>query len=105
MKTGPTIMRCFFVSERRVHGLKCLPSKRSPSIQLYCESTSVSNPNATAWMLNLGSGWHEVECFKCGSDLLIAPGDVVSVVVGKNQNIDAVLCTACAKKGSSNGKA
>lgn len=53
----------------------------------------------TRWLQNLPgkNEWYEAECYKCGSDLLITPGDVVHVVVGKQQNIDAVLCTHCAK--------
>ena len=55
------------------------------------------NHNPSSWLLNLGNEWYEGECCQCGTDLLLAPGDVVSVIVGKGQNIDAILCTCCSK--------
>lgn len=52
---------------------------------------------SSSWLLNLGNEFYEGECCQCGADLLLAPGDVVSVIVGREQNIDAMLCTQCAK--------
>jgi hypothetical protein len=90
------IRQCFSVSVAMVQPLKLLPSKRKASTQLYCGCTTVSSPS-TSWLLNLGSGWYEAECCQCGADLLLAPGDVVSVIVADDQNIEAVLCTKCTK--------
>jgi len=56
---------------------------------------------ANSWLLNLGDEWYEGECVFCGTEMLIAPGDVVTVIVGKGQEIDGTICAVCSRKRDS----
>lgn len=76
-----------------VRALRLLPSKDAVFSDFYLEQPVSQH----SWLLSLGNGWYEAECCVCGADLLVAPGDAITVIVGQNQNIDAVLCTVCSK--------